>query len=259
MTSDFDGRDGVAVVTGASRGIGEAIAERLASKGMSVACVATSEANADPVAKRLATDYGVATLAVGMSVQDQASVDAGMARIEEELGPISVLVNNAGIAGVFSFLEMPVESFDKIIAVNLRGVFLCSQTAARRMVASGTKGAIVNVGSVTGINGLPKRIGYGASKAAVHHMTKVMALDLVEHGIRVNCIAPGYIKTDLIRDLIDAGSLDESLLKRRIPMGELGGPADVASAVDWISSSEARYVTGETLLVDGGWVAYGYV
>lgn len=252
-------RHGVAVVTGASRGIGEAIAERLASKGMSVACVATSAANAEGVARRLAEEHGVATLAVGMSVQDQDSVNDAMAHIEDVLGPISVLVNNAGIAGVVSFLDMPVESFDKIIAVNLRGVFLCAQAAARRMVASGTRGAIVNIGSVTGMNGLPKRIGYGASKAAVHHMTKVMALDLVEHGIRVNCIAPGYIKTDLISELIDAGNLDESLLKRRIPMGELGGPADVASAVDWISSPEARYITGETLLVDGGWVAYGYV
>jgi NAD(P)-dependent dehydrogenase (short-subunit alcohol dehydrogenase family) len=254
-----DQREGVAVVTGASRGIGEAIAERLASKGMSVACAATSTANAEPVARRLADQYGVATLAVGLSVQDPISVQDAMAHIEEVLGPISVLVNNAGIAGVVSFLDMPVESFDKIIAVNLRGVFLCSQAAARRMVASGTKGAIVNIGSVTGINGLPNRIAYGASKAAVHHMTKVMALDLVEHGIRVNCIAPGYIKTDLIRELIEDGKVDESLLKRRIPMGELGGPADVASAVDWISSSDARYVTGETLLVDGGWVAYGYV
>lgn len=259
MTTGSQRREGVAVVTGASRGIGEAIAERLASKGMAVACVATSAANAEPVAQRLAATYGVATLAVGMTVQDQVSVDAGMARVEGELGPISVLVNNAGIAGVHSFLDMAVETFDNIIAVNLRGVFLCAQAAARRMVESGTKGVIVNIGSVTGINGLPKRIGYGASKAAVHHMTKVMALDLVEHGIRVNCIAPGYIKTDLIQDLIAKGSVDETLLKRRIPMGELGGPADVASAVDWISSDEARYVTGETLLVDGGWVAYGYV
>ncbi len=254
-----DQREGVAVVTGASRGIGEAVAARLASKGMSVACVATSASNAEPVARRLSGEFGVPTLAVGMRVEDQSSVEAGMTLIESELGPISLLVNNAGIAGVSPFLEMTVEAFDQVIGVNVRGVFLCGQSAARRMVASGTRGAIVNIGSINGVRAFPQRMAYGASKAAVHQMTRVMALDLVDHGIRVNCVAPGYVRTDLVGDLIAAGSLDEAQLERRIPMHELGRPDDVAAAVDWISSSDARYVTGETLVVDGGWVAYGYV
>lgn len=226
---------------------------------MNVACVATSAANAQPVADLIVAQFGVRALAIEMLVQDQKSVDAGMARIEAELGPISVLVNNAGISCVTTFLDMSAEDFNRVIDVNLRGVFLCAQNVARRMVASKTKGSIVNIGSITGINAFPKRMGYAASKAAVHHMTKVMAIDLADHGIRVNCIAPGYIRTDMISDLIKAGSLDEQLLTRRIPLHELGTPEDVAAAVDWISSSEARYATGETLVIDGGWIAYGHV
>lgn len=252
-------RQGVAVVTGASRGIGAAIAERFASKGMSVACVATSSDNAAPIAARLRADHGVPAIAVGISVQDRDSVEAGLTLIEAELGPITVLVNNAGVSGVTTFLDMPVEDFDRVIDINVRGVFLCAQGAGRRMVASGTQGAIVNIGSITGVNGFPKRMGYAASKAAVHHMTKIMALDLVEHGIRVNCVAPGYIRTDMISDLIELGKLDDQALKNRIPMKDLGTPEDIAAAVDWISSSEARYATGETLFIDGGWNAYGHV
>ena len=232
---------------------------RLASKGMAVACVATSADNAAGVVDTITSQFGVPALAVGMLVQERESVEAGMSAIEDRLGPITVLVNNAGVSGVTTFLDMPVEDFDRVIDINLRGVFLCAQSAARRMVASGTNGSIVNIGSITGVNAFPKRMGYAASKAAVHHMTKVMALDLADHGIRVNCVAPGYIRTDMISDLIEAGNLDEALLQKRIPLHELGTPDDIAAAVDWISSAEARYATGQTLLIDGGWVAYGHV
>ena len=249
----------VAVITGASRGIGAAIAERFAARGSAVACVATSVENAEPVADRLRTTYGVRAIAVGISVQDRESVEAGLSLIEGELGPISVLVNNAGVSGVTAFLDMPVEDFDRVIGVNVRGVFLCAQGVARRMVASGIRGTIVNIGSITGVNGFPKRMGYAASKAAVHHMTKIMALDLVDYGIRVNCVAPGYIRTDMVNDLIETGALNDGALKNRIPMKELGTPEDIAAAVDWISSNAARYTTGETLFIDGGWNAYGHV
>ena len=250
---------GVAVVTGASRGIGAAIAQRLAAEGLAVACVATSVDNAQPTADRLRAEHGVAAIAVGMRVDDDASIAAGLTRIEDELGPITALVNNAGIAGVAAFLDMDIADFDRIIAVNLRGVFAVGQAVARRMVASHTGGAIVNIGSIAGINGFPKRGAYGPSKAAVHHLTKIMSLDLAEHRIRVNCIAPGYVRTDLVEDLIANGSVDEALVRRRIPLGELGGVDEIAAAVWWLLSSESRYVTGETILVDGGWHAYGHV
>jgi NAD(P)-dependent dehydrogenase (short-subunit alcohol dehydrogenase family) len=247
------------VVTGASRGIGAAIAQRIAAEGFAVACVATSVENAQPTADLLRAQHGAAAIAVGMRVDDDASIAAGLSRIEDELGPITALVNNAGIAGVASFLDIDIADFDRIIAVNLRGVFAVGQAVARRMVASHTNGGIVNIGSIAGINGFPKRGAYGPSKAAVHHLTKTMALDLAEHRIRVNCVAPGYVRTDLIDELIAKGSVDEALVRRRIPLGELADVTDVANAVWWLLSSESRYVTGETILVDGGWHAYGHV
>jgi NAD(P)-dependent dehydrogenase (short-subunit alcohol dehydrogenase family) len=250
---------GVAVVTGASRGIGAAIAERLAAEGLAVACAATSATNVAGVVERIRSECGVAALGLAIQVEDAESVESGLSRVEEQLGPISVMVNNAGVSGVAPFLEMPLAQFDRVIDINLRGVFICGQAAARRMVASGTSGSIVNIGSIAGVNGFPKRTGYAASKAAVHHMTKVMAIDLAAHGIRVNCVAPGYIRTDMVQDLIGSGALDENLLERRIPLSHLGTVDDVAAAVAWISSTEARYVTGATLLIDGGWAAYGHV
>jgi NAD(P)-dependent dehydrogenase (short-subunit alcohol dehydrogenase family) len=256
---DTTSTSGVAVVTGASRGIGAAIAARLAHEGFAVACVATSASNAETTAAALRAEHGARAIAVEMRVDDDLSIATALDVIERELGPITALVNNAGIAIVASFLDMELTDFDRLIAVNLRGVFAVGQAVARRMVANRTGGAIVNIGSIAGVNGFPKRGAYGSSKAAVHHLTKIMSLDLVEHGIRVNCVAPGYVRTDLVNELIANGSVDEGLVRRRIPMGELAGVDDIANAVWWMLSAESRYVTGETILVDGGWHAYGHV
>jgi NAD(P)-dependent dehydrogenase (short-subunit alcohol dehydrogenase family) len=150
---------GTVVVTGASRGIGAAIAMRFASEGHPVACCATSAVNAEQVAAQIRADHGVRAMAVGMQVEDEQSVRDGMDAIEAELGPISVMVNNAGIANVAPFLEMPVEDFAQVLDINLRGVFICAQVAARKMVAAGIPGRIVNIGSIAGINAFPKTDG----------------------------------------------------------------------------------------------------
>ena len=248
----------VALITGASRGIGAAIAVRLAQDGMAVACTATTAQGCASTVARIEAAGGVA-LGLELRVHDPESVDTALAEVERTLGPVSVLVNNAGVACVAPFTEMTIEDFDRVIDVNLRGVFLCSRAAARRMVSGNIAGSIVNIGSVAGINAFPQRAGYCSSKAAVHHLTKVMSLDLAQHRIRVNAVAPGYVGTDLVTDLVEQGSLDLPSLQRRIPLGELGDVEDVANAVAWLISDQARYITGETLVVDGGWCAYGHV
>jgi NAD(P)-dependent dehydrogenase (short-subunit alcohol dehydrogenase family) len=250
---------GAALVTGASRGIGAAIARRLAADGYAVACAATSTDNAAGVADEITNHGAQRAMPIEIHVEDEQSVATAVAEIERAMGPITLLVNNAGIARVAPVHEMSVDDFDAVIDVNLRGVFICSHVVAERMVSAGSPGSIVNIGSVAGIDAFPGRSGYAASKAAVHHLTRVMALDLAPHRIRVNCVAPGYVRTDLIQELLDDGTLDAAALLRRIPMGEFGETADVAAAVSWLAGSESRYVTGETLVVDGGWAAYGHV
>ena len=167
-------------------------------------------------------------------MQHADSVERAVDTIENVLGPITLLVNNAGINRVAPVHEQPVEDFDAVLDVNLRGVFICSHFVSRRMVTDGIPGSIVNIGSVAGIEGFPGRSAYAASKAGVHHLTRVMALDLAPHRIRVNGVAPGYVRTDLIQGLLDDGTLDAATLLRRIPLGEFGESEDVAAAVSWL-------------------------
>jgi len=249
----------VAVVTGASRGLGAAIADRLASDGWAVACLATTAGSATETAERCASEHGVKTLALGAQVEDRAQLEAALSQTESELGAVALMVNNAGIAHVAPFEELDPEDFRRMVDINLMGVFHGSQLAAQAMIASQTAGSIVQLGSIAGINGFPNRVGYCGTKAAVHHMTKVMAVDLARHKIRVNTVAPGYIRTDMVQDLIDAGTLDEASLTNRIPAGDLGTPAHIASCVSWLASDQAEYITGETIKVDGGWIAYGHI
>ncbi len=227
---------GVALVTGASRGIGADIARRLAADGLSVACAATSAANAAAVAAEREAEHQRAMMPVELHVHEPQSVRDAVAAVERMLGTVTLLVNNAGITRVAPIHEMSIEDFDAVIDVNLRGVYACSHVVARRLIDTGTPGVIINIGSVAGIDAFPQRSGYAASKAAVHHLTRVMALDLAPHHIRVNCVAPGYVRTDLIETLIDDGRLDVDALRRRIPLGDFGEGSDIAAAVAWLAS-----------------------
>lgn len=202
---------------------------------------------------------GGEAIPIEMTVQDRTSVEAGLDRAEAEFGALTLMVNNAGIAAVTPFVDVEPDDFACIVDINLVGVFHGSQAAARRMLASGVRGSIVQMGSMAGINSFPKRVGYCATKSAVHQMTRVMALELAEQGIRVNCVAPGYIRTDMVQGLIDDGRLPEAPLVNRIPMNDLGTVDDIANAVAFLASDQAAYVTGEVMVVDGGWVTNGHI
>jgi NAD(P)-dependent dehydrogenase (short-subunit alcohol dehydrogenase family) len=249
-------RGKLAVVTGASRGLGKAIALDLASAGARLACVATRAENAVATAEA-ARRVGAEARAFGCRVERAAEVTRLFEEIEKDLGPVDVLVNNAGISKPQLTLEMSEENWDEHMNVNCKSIFLCSQAAARQMKDHGG-GCIVNIGSILGRNAFPATLGYCASKAATDHMTRVMAIEWARFGIRVNCVAPGYVRTDLIETLEDEDKLAIGDLERRTPQRRLGTGEEIASAVRFAASDEASFMTGEVLVVDGGWTAFGY-
>lgn len=248
----------VVLVTGASRGIGREIALAFAHAGADVACAATTEDNArqtvDPIVR-----LGRRAIAVGGRVEEAAAVEAMVERTTQELGPIDILVNNAGQPLVKPVVNMEESDWDALMDTHAKGTFLCARAVARQLLARKAPGVILNIGSIGGINAFPLRLAYCAAKAAIHQMTKVMAIEWAKDNIRVNCIAPGYIRSDLTEGLAERGLLDLGKLRGRIPSGELGTGQDVAHAAVFLAGDEARYITGALLAVDGGWLAYGFV
>lgn len=254
MTQSLAGK--IAVVTGASRGIGKSIALELALAGARVACMATRPENAAQIVVDIEAAGGEA-LAVGAQVEVGEDVTRVFSEIAESLGPVDILVNNAGISRPMLTMEMTEENWDLHMDVNCKSIFLCSQVAARQMKANGG-GSIVNIGSILGRNAFPATLGYCASKAAVDQMTRVMAIEWARFAIRVNCVAPGYIRTEMIDQLAAEGKLELGDLERRTPQRRLGSGEDVAKAVRFVASEDAGFMTGETMVLDGGWTAFGY-
>ena len=248
--------DKTALVTGASRGIGADIARELAACGATVACVATRAENAADIVAAIGAAGGRAR-AFGCRVEVAGEVTRLFDEVAEALGPVDILVNNAGLSAPMPTLKMTEESWDLQMGVNCKSVFLCSQAAARQM-KDRDGGVIVNIGSILGRNASPATLGYCASKAAVDHMTRVMAIEWARYGIRVNCVAPGYIRTEMIDQLEADGKLDARGLERRTPQRRLGSGADIAHAVRYVASDDAAFMTGEVLVIDGGWTAFGY-
>lgn len=238
----------VALVTGASRGIGRAIAVRLASDGFAVAVnYASSGAKAAEVVDEITSSGGTA-IAVQADVGDEEAVRAMFADVEEALGPVGVLVNNAGITDDGLMLRMGADQWDRVIATNLRSVFLCSRTALRRMIRA-KSGRIINISSVSGVSGNPGQANYAASKAGVIGFTKSLAKEVGSRSITVNAVAPGFIETDMTNALGDevTGRAEE-----QISLGRLGTPEEVASVVGYLASDGASYITGQVIVVDGG-------
>ncbi len=237
----------IALVTGASRGIGRAIAMALAEQGATVAGTATTEAGAAGIEQAL-REAGYPGLGLVLNVSDQASVDAALSQVAERLGAPSILVNNAGITRDNLLMRMKDEEWSAVIETNLSSVYRLSKACLRAMTKA-RKGRIVNIASVVGAMGNAGQTNYAAAKAGMMGFTKALAREVGSRSITVNCVAPGFIDTDMTRALPDA---QRETLLGAIPLGRLGRPEEIASTVVFLASSAGAYITGETLHVNGG-------
>jgi 2-hydroxycyclohexanecarboxyl-CoA dehydrogenase len=241
----------IAVVTGAGRGIGAAIASQLAEHGAAVAIWDVDGHHAAETAAGLTADHGGKAVGIQVDVADRASVDAGVAAVEQQLGPIDVLVNNAGVDVIKPFFESDEQEWDRIIAVNLKGTILCCHRVAPGMVERG-RGAIVNIGSDAGRVGSSGEAVYSATKGGVIAFSKTLARELAAKGVRVNCVCPGPTDTALLNQVAEVSQKLYDSLARAIPLRRIGQPTDIAPAVVFLVSDDAGYITGQTLSVSGG-------
>ena len=230
----------VAVVTGAAQGLGAAIADALEAEGARVA----------------RTDLSQSGVAYELDVTDRGSVDRALAEIAERLGEPTILVSNAGINRIGPSETLPEERWQEVVDINLTGAFRCAQAAGVRMLAAG-RGSIVSVASISAFVGIPGRAAYCATKAGVVALTRVLAVEWAARGVRVNAVAPGYVGTPMVEQALEAGLLAADELADRTPVGRVASPAEIADTVVFLASPAARYVTGQTLVVDGGYLAYG--
>lgn len=246
MSKRLEGK--VALVTGASRGIGAAIALRLAAEGATVAVnYAGSKSAADDVVARIETAGGKA-VALQADVSDPAACKELVDTVIESLGALDIVVNNAGIARDGLIVRMSDDDWEAVIGTNLSGVFAVMRAAAKPFMKQ-RSGSIINITSVVGLVGNAGQANYAAAKAGVIGLTKSVARELAPRGVRVNAIAPGFIRTDMTAELSEAVC---DAAKQQIAMREFGDPEDIAAAVAFFASDDARYVTGQTLAVDGG-------
>jgi 3-oxoacyl-[acyl-carrier protein] reductase len=244
-------QDRVAVVTGAARGIGKAIATAMAAEGARVVIADRDE----PTARRTADELSASgAIALPLDVGDPGSIARLFDAVIERSGRVDVLVNNAGTGIARLMIDTGLEEWENILRVNLTGAFLCSQRAAQQMIRQ-KSGRIVNIVSLSGQKGGVGRSAYGASKAGLEVLTKIMAVELADYGIRVNAIAPGPILTDVAREMHTQETRDA--YHRLIPQRRYGEPREIADAAVFLASDDSSYVTGHTLNVDGGFLAAG--
>jgi NAD(P)-dependent dehydrogenase (short-subunit alcohol dehydrogenase family) len=251
----------VVVVTGASQGIGEACARRFAQDGGQIVLLDVDDAKGHPLAAELKGLY------LHCDVGSKADVDLAISSIIQAHDRIDVLVNNAGIFRAAEFLDVTEADFDEVLRVNLKGSFLMGQAVAREMArvgesnsagATACNGSIINMSSVNGVLAIPNIASYNVSKGGINQLTRVMALALAPHRIRVNAVAPGTIATELAAKAVLTSDAAKAKIMSRTPMGRLGEPREIADVVAWLASDAASYVTGEIVTVDGGRMTLNY-
>src|SRR5580698_2477589 len=242
----------VALVTGAAQGIGRGIAQTFAAEGADIVindvnCAAQTDALANEI-----RDMGRRAIVIHANVASREQVESMFERAWSEMGAIDILVNNAGIETIIPFLEMTDEQWNDVTMVNLGGSWMCSQVFCRRVLASGRQGAIVNIGSIQAARVLPGRTHYAPSKLAIEALTRNVSAEVSPLGIRVNCIHPGLIETPMIDWILKDSALLEQLVAQ-ISLGRPGQPDEIATVAAFLASDEARYMTGQSFYVDGGW------
>jgi len=243
----------VALITGGAQGIGLACAEAIAESGAQIVLADIKQDELEAAAERVGSN----TLALVCDVSNPDDVNSMFEKIEKQLGTVSILVNNAGIALPGDFLETSVEDFQRVIAVNLTGAFTVLQRAAKSMVRDKIKGSIVNMSSINAQVAIPSTTAYCASKGGLMQVTKASSLALASHGIRVNAVGPGSIDTEMLA-AVNASPEAMATVMSRTPLQRLGEPSEIADVVAFLCSEKSSYITGETIYVDGGRLGMNY-
>ena len=257
----------VAVITGAAQGIGAACARAFAEEGAHVVVADVNEVGGTALVRDIAADGGMAIFCRA-DVGDKGDAERLIAHAVQNFGRLDVLVNNAGIVHAAEFVDLAEEDFDRVLRVNLKGAFLCGQAAVRQMLAQAprsdeaaahsARGVVINMSSVNAVLAIANQVPYTVSKGGLNQLTKVMAIALAPHGIRVVGIGPGSIATELLRTAVLTNEAARTRILARTPMGRLGEPAEIAHVAVFLASDDASYLTGTTLYPDGGRMALNY-
>lgn len=244
--------DPVALVTGGSRGIGKAICLAMTRKGIKVGVNYLRNGSADEALTIIEKEGGTA-IGLQADVSKESDVNSMVKKMVEKFGRIDYLINNAGMSDqIIPIVEQDNQCWQRLIDIHLKGTYLCSKEAAKIMIQNNA-GRIINLSSVVGLRGFPMRTAYGPAKAAIMNLTKVLAIEWAKYNINVNAIAPGAIRTEMLEDFIQRGIFNENELIQKIPMGRLGTGHEIAEVILFLCSTGANYITGETIVVDGGW------
>jgi NAD(P)-dependent dehydrogenase (short-subunit alcohol dehydrogenase family) len=247
-----------AIITGGSRGIGMAICKSMAEKGVSVGVNYVRDGSGDEVIELIKKGGGIA-LDLQADVRDDNDVKSMVGKAIEAFGKIDFLINSAGISDqMVPVVEQDTNAWQKVMDIDLKGTYLCCKEVAKSMIKNNF-GRIVNIASIGGLNAFPQRTAYCPSKSAIIMLTKVLAIEWATYNINVNAIAPGYIRTEMVEKMALTGAFDEEKLRNRIPLRRLGHTSEIADVALFLCSNGANYITGETITVDGGFVAYGYL